>query len=118
MADSKSVLDLETIQNPYPFYEELRRERPITYMPELKGYFVSSHALAKKVLIDKRFGKTPTVKDGSKFVPSNPISSSRRRISRAIGLLGTNLLPSFTVGVFPKRLSIRTFFASAWLETK
>jgi len=86
MADSKSVLDLETIQNPYPFYEELRRERPITYMPELKGYFVSSHALAKKVLIDKRFGKTPTVKDGSKFVPSNPIAREILLRDEEIGL--------------------------------
>ena len=86
MAASKSILDQETIQNPYPFYEELRRDRPITYMPELKGYFVSSHALGKQVLMDKRFVKTPTVKDGSKFVPANKIAMQILLRDEEIGL--------------------------------
>jgi cytochrome P450 len=86
MADLKSIIDPETIQNPYPLYEELRRERPITYMPELKGYFVSNYALAKKVLTDKRFGKTPTVKDGSKFVPVNDIAKQILLRDEEIGL--------------------------------
>ena len=86
MANSKSILDQETIQNPYPFYEELRRERPITYMPELKGYFVSNYALAKQVLTDKRFGKTPTVKDGTKFIPANKIAKEILERDEEIGL--------------------------------
>jgi cytochrome P450 len=86
MSNSKSILDQQTIQNPYPLFEELRRERPITYMPELKGYFVSSYVLAKKVLIDKRFGKTPTVKDGTKFVPAHPIAREILLRDEEIGL--------------------------------
>ena len=86
MADSKSILDQATIQNPYPFYEELRRERPITYMPELKGYFVSNYALAKQVLTDKRFGKTPTSKDGTKFIPANKIVKEILERDEEIGL--------------------------------
>ena len=86
MSNSKSILDQQTIQNPYPLFEELRRERPITYMPELKGYFVSSYALAKKVLIDKRFGKTPTVKDGTKFVPAHPTAREILLRDKEIGL--------------------------------
>ena len=86
MAETKSILDPETIQNPYPLYEELRRDRPITYMPELKGYFVSNYALAKKVLADKRFGKTPTVKDGTKFVPANAIAREILLRDEEIGL--------------------------------
>ena len=86
MADSKSVLDQETIQNPYPFYEELRRERPITYMPELKGYFVSNYVLAKQVLTDKRFGKTPTSKDGTKFVVASEAAKQVLLRDEEIGL--------------------------------
>src|ERR1700756_1823404 len=71
MSNGKSLLDPDIIQCPFPFYEELRKERPIAFMPEFKGYFVSSHALARQVLTDKRFRKAPLVKDGSKFVPPN-----------------------------------------------
>ena len=50
-------------------------------MPALKAYFVSTYALAKMVLLDKRFQKMPTLKDGSKFVPASKV---RRRYTCAI----------------------------------
>ena len=86
MADSKSLLDPAVIQDPYPFYEELRREQPITYMPEIKGYFVSNYALAKQVLTDKRFQKMPTLKDGSKFVPASKAAQEILLRDEEIGL--------------------------------
>jgi cytochrome P450 len=86
MADSKSLLDSDVIQNPYPFYEELRRERPIAYMPELNGYFISNYALAKQVINDKRFQKMPAVKDGSKFVPASKAAIEVLRRDEEMGL--------------------------------
>jgi cytochrome P450 len=75
MASGKSLLDPDVIQCPFPFYEELRKERPVTFMPELEAYFVSNHALAKEVLTDSvRFPKNPVIKDGKKFVPTSRVA--------------------------------------------
>ncbi len=65
---AKSLFDPEVIKCPYPTYEEMRRERPVAYMPELKAYFVSRYDLVKSILIDRRFEKGSAEKDGRKFV--------------------------------------------------
>ena len=68
-AQTQSILDPQVRRCPYPFYEGLRRERPITYMPELSAYFVSSYELVRQVIIDPRFHKGS--EDGRKYVEPN-----------------------------------------------
>lgn len=50
---AKSLLDSDVVQCPYPFYNELRRERPIARLPACNAYFVparfSSTGLARPV---------------------------------------------------------------------
>jgi cytochrome P450 family 144 len=65
---AKSLLDPEVVQCPYPYYEELRRDRPLTYLPELNGYFASSYEMVRQILRDKRFLKGAAENDGRKFV--------------------------------------------------
>ena len=65
---AKSLLDPEVVQCPYPYYEELRRERPIAFLPELNGYFASSYEMVRQILRDKRFLKGAAENDGRKFV--------------------------------------------------
>jgi cytochrome P450 len=65
---AKSLLDPEVVQCPYPYYEELRRERPIAFLPELNAYFASSYELVKQILREKRFLKGAPENDGRKFV--------------------------------------------------
>jgi cytochrome P450 len=65
---AKSLLDPEVVQCPYPYYEELRRERPIAFLPELNAYFASSYEMVKQILRDKRFLKGAPENDGRKFV--------------------------------------------------
>jgi len=70
---AKSLLDPEVVQCPYPYYEELRRERPIAFLPELNGYFASSYEMVRQILRDKRFLKGAAENDGRKFVvPHKP----------------------------------------------
>jgi cytochrome P450 len=64
----KSLFDPEVIKCPYPTYEEMRRERPVAYMPELKAYFISRYDLVKSILADRRYEKGSAEKDGRKFV--------------------------------------------------
>jgi cytochrome P450 len=64
----KSLLDPDVVQCPYPYYEELRRERPIAFLPELNAYFASSYEMVKLILRDKRFLKGAPENDGRKFV--------------------------------------------------
>jgi len=64
----KSLFDPEVIKCPYPTYEEMRRDRPVAYMPELKAYFISRYDLVKSILIDRRYEKGSAEKDGRKFV--------------------------------------------------
>jgi cytochrome P450 len=65
----KSLLDPETIRDPYSYYVELRREKPIAFFPEINGYFATSYALVRQILRDPRFQKSPLkgASDGRKF---------------------------------------------------
>jgi cytochrome P450 len=70
---AKSLLDPEVVQCPYPYYEELRKERPIAFLPELNAYFASSYEMVRQILRDKRFLKGAPENDGRKFVaPHKP----------------------------------------------
>jgi cytochrome P450 len=66
---TQSLLDTEVRQCPYPFYEALRKERPITFMPELDAYFVSNYQLVRQVIVDARFHKGS--EDGRKYIEPN-----------------------------------------------
>ena len=68
---AKSLLDPDVVQCPYPYYEELRRERPIAFLPELNAHFASSYEMVKQILRDKRFLKGAPENDGRKFVAPN-----------------------------------------------
>lgn len=67
----KSLLDPDVVQYPYPYYEELRRDRPIAFLPEINAYFASSYDLIKQILRDSRFQKGAPENDGRKFVAPN-----------------------------------------------
>lgn len=68
---ARSLLDPDVIQSPYAYYDELRRDRPIAWLPEIKAFFVSRYDLAKLILTDPRFQKGSAEKDGRKFVAPN-----------------------------------------------
>src|ERR1700761_6800193 len=68
---ARSLLDPDVVQHPYPYYEELRRDRPIAFLPEINAYFASSYDLVKQILRDSRFQKGAPEKDGRKFVAPN-----------------------------------------------
>src|ERR1700733_6831131 len=67
----KSLLDPDVVRYPYPYYEELRRDRPIAFLPEINAYFASSYELVKQILRDSRFHKGAQENDGRKFVAPN-----------------------------------------------
>src|ERR1700739_1533929 len=67
----KSLLDPDVVQSPYAYYEELRRDRPIAFLPEINAYFASSYDLVKQILRDSRFQKGAQENDGRKFVAPN-----------------------------------------------
>ena len=65
---TKGLLDPDVIKCPYAFYDELRKEQPISYRPELNGYFVASYEFVKLILTDGRFRKAASQNDGRKFI--------------------------------------------------
>ena len=86
MASGKSLLDPDVIQCPFPFYDELRKERPVTFMPELEAYFVTRYDLAKLILTDQRFRKSQVILDGRKFVPTSKVAREILLRDEEIGL--------------------------------
>jgi cytochrome P450 len=68
-AQSQSILDPAVLRCPYPFYEAMRKDRPITFLPELGAWFVSSYELVKRILTDSRFHKGS--EDGRKYIEPN-----------------------------------------------
>jgi len=83
---AKSLLDPEVVQCPYPYYEELRRERPIAFLPELNAYFASSYEMLKQILRDKRFLKGAAENDGRKFVVPHKAAQEILLADAEIGL--------------------------------
>jgi cytochrome P450 len=83
---AKSLLDPEVVQCPYPYYEELRRERPIAFLPELNAYFASSYEMVKLILRDKRFLKGAPENDGRKFVVPSKVAQQILLADSEIGL--------------------------------
>jgi cytochrome P450 len=83
---SKSLLDPDVVQCPYPYYEELRRERPIAFLPELNAHFASSYEMVKQILRDKRFLKGAPENDGRKFVAPNKAAQEILLADPEIGL--------------------------------
>ncbi len=53
---SLNVFDRDMIENPYPFYNKMRDQRPIHYSLALRGWWVTSFDLVQEALKDKRFG--------------------------------------------------------------
>jgi cytochrome P450 len=82
----KSLLDPDVVQCPYPYYEELRRERPIAFLPELNAHFASSYEMVKQILRDKRFLKGAPENDGRKFVAPNKAAQEILLADPEIGL--------------------------------
>lgn len=82
----KSILDPEVIQCPYPYYDALRRERPVAFLPELNAYFVSSYEITKLILKDPRFHKGSKENDGRKFVVPNDKAKEILLADAEIGL--------------------------------
>jgi cytochrome P450 len=83
---AKSLLDPEVVQCPYPYYEELRREQPIGFRPELNAYFASSYEMVKQILRDKRFLKGAPENDGRKFVAPHKAAQEILLADPQIGL--------------------------------
>lgn len=48
-----------SLQNPYPFYKELRDKFPIVYSKKLDTFFVSRYDTCNMILKEKQFGHTP-----------------------------------------------------------
>jgi pimeloyl-[acyl-carrier protein] synthase len=48
-----------SLQNPYPFYKELRDKFPIVYSKNLDTFFVSRYDTCNMILKEKQFGHTP-----------------------------------------------------------
>jgi cytochrome P450 len=48
-----------SLQNPYPFYKELRDKSPIVYSEVLDTFFVSRYNTCNMILKEKQFGHTP-----------------------------------------------------------
>jgi len=82
----KSLLDADVVQCPYPYYEELRRERPIAFLPELNAHFASTYEMVKQILRDKRFLKGAPENDGRKFVAPNKAAQEILLADPEIGL--------------------------------
>ena len=83
---AKSLLDPDVVQCPYPYYEELRRERPIAFLPELNAHFASSYEMVRQILRDKRFLKGAPENDGRKFVAPNKKAQEILLADSEIGL--------------------------------
>ena len=85
----KSLLDPEIVRSPYAYYDELRRDTPIAYFPEIKGYFVTSYDLVKLIVRDPRFQKAPLLPgtaDGRKFAIPNKAAQAVLLADTEIGL--------------------------------
>ncbi len=85
-ASARGLLDPDVIQCPYPFYDELRRDRPVAYLPEIKAFFVSRYDLVKLILADPRFQKGSKENDGRKFVAPNAVAQQVLLRDADIGL--------------------------------
>ena len=53
-----------SLQNPYPFYAELRKQSPIVYSKTLDTYFVGRYETCHNILKEKEFGHTPNDSEG------------------------------------------------------
>ena len=53
-----------SLQNPYPFYAELRKQSPIVYSKTLDTYFVGRYQTCHNILKEKEFGHTPNDSEG------------------------------------------------------
>lgn len=64
------VLDVsmeELERNPYPFYERLRNERPLSYVPVLGSYVAATRDVCEKIARHPRFGAIITKAGGRTF---------------------------------------------------
>ena len=53
-----------SLQNPYPFYAELRKQSPIVYSRTLDTFFVGRYDTCHMILKAKEFGHTPKDSEG------------------------------------------------------
>jgi cytochrome P450 len=64
-----TLLDPEIQKCPFPLYERLRAEKPVSFMPELGGYYIATYELVQQVVTDfKRFAKKSLENDGRRYV--------------------------------------------------
>lgn len=71
-----SLLDPSVQQCPFPFFRQLREEKPVTYLPDLGAYFVANYELAKKILNDaNRFHAGPPNSDGRIYTVPDPAAT-------------------------------------------
>jgi cytochrome P450 len=82
---SGSLLDPGVQQWPFPFFEQLRQQGPVVFMPELGVYYISSYDVCRQVLLDaKRFVKSPPEKDGRRYVEPSK-AAQRILIEKDVG---------------------------------
>jgi pimeloyl-[acyl-carrier protein] synthase len=65
-----SILSKEWIQNPYPFYDQLREQQPIYWLSSIthKGWFITGYEEAINILKDQRFRvRKPLPRNTHKF---------------------------------------------------
>ncbi|MGR8950776.1 MAG: hypothetical protein ACU84Q_22270 [Gammaproteobacteria bacterium] len=43
-------------EDPYPFYEHLRKHEPVKHIEDLNGYAVSRHADVRELLLNHKLG--------------------------------------------------------------
>src|SRR5271154_3908180 len=68
-AQPASLLDPQIQQCPFALYRQLREEKPVTFMPDLGAYYVSTYDLGRQVLTDsKNFAKKTGQSDGRRFI--------------------------------------------------
>jgi cytochrome P450 len=70
MADAAGTLLDPAVQKcPFPLYQRLRQEQPVSYMPELRAYYVASYELVREIVTDfKRFAKKSAENDGRRYI--------------------------------------------------
>lgn len=57
LVDPSNPVQKEFLENPYPFYENLRTQAPIFYCEKSKYWLVTSYQLINEITKDLRFGK-------------------------------------------------------------
>lgn len=68
-----SVLSKDYAHDPYPYFAELREQRPVHYEPAIDSYFVSRHHDVRQVLTDHETFTTETLQVRAEPVMRGPV---------------------------------------------